>query len=139
MASLAGMFTATHGKLIRLLGGNALGGGSEGGKVLVLRHEGAKTGKVRETPLQHHPHQGMYAVAASNGGDDKHPGWYHNLLAHPDTTVYVAGQDIPVRARVANAEERTAVWSQFTSHDKRFGAYAERTTREIPVVLLDPS
>ena len=139
MASLSGMFTSSHGKLIRLFGGNVLGGGSDGGQILVLRHRGAKSGKSRETPLQHHPHQGMYAVVASNGGDDHHPGWYHNLLANPDTTVFIAGNDIPVKARVATGDERDAVWSKFTDHDERFGAYVHKTAREIPVVLLDPS
>ncbi len=128
-------FTGMHAKLYRITGGRFFGGGKHG-KVLVLTHKGAKTGKVRRTPLMYMPHGDGYIVIASAGGDARHPGWYHNLLAHPETTINVNGESISVTARDAGGE-RDELWAKVTAWDPRFATYETKTDRIIPVVVLE--
>lgn len=128
-------FTGMHAKLYRMTRGRFLGGG-EDGKLLVLTHTGAKTGRVRDTPLMYMPHDDGYVVIASAGGDSKHPGWYHNLMANPETSINVNGVTIPVRARDAG-DQRDALWAEVTAWDSRFANYESKTDRVIPVVVLE--
>lgn len=128
------VFTGLHGQLIKLTG--RLGGGTDDGSVLVLTHKGAKSGKVRETPLQFINHDDGYVIVASNMGADAHPGWYHNLTANPDTNVHVGRADHEVHARVVGDEERSDLWARFTKMDERWEKYTSKTTRVIPLVHL---
>ncbi len=129
--------TGTHAKLIKLTGG--LGGGTEDGKVLVLKHTGAKSGTVRETPVMFLNHEaGGYVVAASQGGAPTNPGWYHNLKANPDTTVHVGSDNVDVSAREVEGDEYERLWGRFTAMDERWEQYQSRTERKIPLIHLQP-
>lgn len=129
-------FTGMHAKLYKLTGGRFFGGG-DNGSVLVLTHQGAKSGEVRDTPLMFIQHEDSYLIIASAGGDEKNPGWYYNLLANPDTTINVRGETIAVSARDAGTD-RDALWARVVAVEPRFGRYESRTSRVIPVVVLDP-
>jgi len=78
-----------------------------------------------------------FAVFASKAGAPTNPDWYHNLLAHPSTTVEVGTETIAVRARVASPEERQRIWTAQKAGVPQFAEYEEKTTRQIPVVILE--
>jgi deazaflavin-dependent oxidoreductase (nitroreductase family) len=119
-------------------------GGRVGGRVpglpslLLLEHVGAKSGKLRTTPLVYMPHGESFLVVASKGGYPKHPAWLHNLRAHPDTEVQVGRRRVRVRAREADASERRRLWPKAADYNPHWGRYRKRTLREIPLVLLEP-
>lgn len=131
------VFTGIHGWLVKATG--KLGGGTEDGSVLVLRHTGAKSGKVRETPLMFVNHNGGYAVVASMAGAPTNPAWYHNLLANPDVVVTVDRKEVPVTARELTGAQRSDVWGRFTSLDDRWEQYESKTERVLPIIALEPS
>jgi deazaflavin-dependent oxidoreductase (nitroreductase family) len=80
-----------------------------------------------------------YVVVASRGGDDPHPAWFLNLRDNPDVEVAIKGAPKqPMRARVASPEERARLWPLVTADHKNYAAYQTKTTREIPLVLLEP-
>src|SRR3989442_13301704 len=79
-------------------------------QVLLLDHVGAKSGKKRTTPLSYLDDGDDVVLVASKGGHPKHPAWFHNLRANPDTTIQVGSRRTPVTARVATAEERERLW-----------------------------
>ncbi len=107
--------------------------------VVVLWTLGAKSGKIRKTPLMRVEHDGEYAVVASMGGAPTHPVWYRNLVAHP----LVELQDGPVRrdyvAREVTGAERDAWWARATAVWPDYDTYTTRTDRQIPVVVLTPA
>jgi deazaflavin-dependent oxidoreductase (nitroreductase family) len=118
-------------------------GGTEGthlnGKpVIILTSVGAKTGKLRKTPLMRVEHDGEYAVVASLGGAPRHPVWYYNLTANP----HVELQDGPVkkdyRAEEVSGEQRAIWWERAIAAWPDYAAYQEKTTRIIPVFVLTP-
>ncbi len=74
---------------------------------------------------------------ASKAGAPTNPDWYHNLLAHPSVTVEVGTETIPVRARVADPDERERIWTRQKEQNPGFAAYEQKTTRQIPVVILE--
>ncbi len=79
-----------------------------------------------------------FAVFASNAGRPAHPDWYYNLVAHPNTSVEVGSETIPVVARVAAGEERTEIWTALTSEMQTFADYEKTAApRVIPVVILE--
>ncbi len=129
--------TSLHAKLFKLTGGRFMGGGTDDGSVLVLTHKGAKSGKVRDTPLMHFHDGDGYLIVASAGGADEHPGWYYNLMANPDATVNIDGESRAVTARDAG-ERREDLWLKIVTADARFGRYESSTDRVIPVVVLEP-
>ena len=130
------MFTQMHARLMKATGG--MGAGTDDGSLLVLRHVGAKSGKVRETPLAFYTHNGGYVVCASVGGAEHNPGWYFNLKANPDTDVTVAKQSIRVRARELEGDERNEVWARFKANDDRWATYEARAKRTLPLIALEP-
>jgi deazaflavin-dependent oxidoreductase (nitroreductase family) len=81
---------------------------------------------------------GSYAITASAAGADKSPGWYHNLRAHPDTTIELDGKILSVRARITEGEERDRLYARFEALSPRFTGYKNKTQRTIPVVVLEP-
>jgi deazaflavin-dependent oxidoreductase (nitroreductase family) len=83
-------------------------------------------------------HEGVYAAVASKGGDDHHPGWYLNLLAHPDVTVQDGADVYEVRAREVEGDEKAAWWARAVEVWPPYADYQRRTDRAIPVVLLEP-
>ncbi len=125
-------FTGAHAKIIKLSRGRLLAG-----RTLVLTHKGAKSGKVRDTPLMYFADGDNYLIVASAGGAPNHPGWYHNLLANPDTSVLVRGKQIAVTARDAGPT-REELWERITAEAPQFAAYETKTERVIPVVVLEP-
>jgi len=118
--------------------GGKVGGPFEGAPVLLLHTTGARTGLERVTPLMYQEVDGGFAVFASKGGAPTNPDWFHNLLARPDASVEVGSATRSVRARVAGDDEREAIWDRQKSRFPNFAAYESRTTRRIPVIILDP-
>ncbi|MFO7591550.1 MAG: nitroreductase family deazaflavin-dependent oxidoreductase [Acidimicrobiia bacterium] len=115
-------------------------GASLGGRpMLLLRTVGRKTGEPRTSALLYVPDGDDRTVIASKGGAPNHPGWYHNLVAQPDVEIQVGRERIPVRARVAEGDERTRLWAKADEVNKgQYAAYQSRTERTIPVVVLSP-
>ncbi len=115
----------------------------DGAPVLLLHHLGAKSGAERVNPMMYQQVGDDYAVFASAAGRDRHPAWYHNVRAHPDTEIEIADGDsgtstVPVRARVADPDEREPIWETQKQRYPGFADYESRTERTIPVVLLEP-
>lgn len=133
------LMNAGHRVLLKVSGGR-LGWDIGRMPVLELTTTGRKSGQRRSTmltaPLRIN---GSYVVVASRGGDDAHPAWYLNLLADPRVE-YVAKGAPPVTAlaRVATPAERAELWPRITRDHPNYAGYQERTTREIPLVFLDP-
>jgi len=109
----------------------------EGRPLLLLHHKGAKTGTERVNPLVYLPLNGNFAVFGSKAGGPTNPDWYHNLRANPDTQVEVGTETVPVRARVAEGEERDRIWEEQKRLNSNFADYEKLTTRPIPVVILE--
>jgi F420H(2)-dependent quinone reductase len=119
-------------------------GGTEGTEmngrpVIILTSVGAKTGKIRKTPLMRVEHDGDYAVVASLGGAPRNPVWYYNLTENP----HVELQDGPVkkdyRAREVFGDERVAWWERAVGTWPDYAEYQKKTTRTIPVFVLTPA
>ncbi len=127
-----------HAALYRATGG--LVGGRVPGlpSLLLLDHVGAHSGKRRTTPLVYMPDGENLLIVASKGGHPRHPAWLHNLRAHPDTEVQIRSRRIPVHAREASPEERLRLWPRAAEYNPHWARYRERTSREIPLVLLEP-
>ena len=118
--------------------GQATSGPFRGGTVLILTTTGAKSGETRENPLAYTRTGDNYVVIASKGGAPTHPAWFHNLLAKPEVKVEVLGETIPVRARVAEGEEHQRLYDAQAAVMPGFADYQRKTTRKIPVVVLEP-
>jgi deazaflavin-dependent oxidoreductase (nitroreductase family) len=112
--------------------------GNVGRPLLLLTTTGARTGKHRISPLAYTLDGNRYIVLASKAGADTHPDWYRNLVAHPDVTVEVGDRTLQARASVAEGEERERLFAAHTSAMPQFADYQERTSRQIPVVILEP-
>ncbi len=107
--------------------------------VLLLDHVGRRSGARFTTPLLYMPDGPDLVVVASQGGLPKNPQWFHNLVAHPDTVVALPRErSRAVRARVADADERAALWPRLVDVYADFASYQTWTDREIPVVVLEP-
>jgi len=104
--------------------------------MLLLTTTGAKSGTLRTTPLVYLPDGDRLVVIASKGGAPTHPAWYHNLVAHPDVTVEVGSEMLPVRAAVLSGEERDRLYARQAALRPAFAEYQAKTTRRIPVVAL---
>jgi deazaflavin-dependent oxidoreductase (nitroreductase family) len=119
--------------------GGAEGNTMRGKPVIILTSRGAKSGKIRKTPLMRVEHEGTYVVVASQGGAPDHPTWYHNLVADP----HVELQDGPVRqdltARELTGDEKAAWWERAVAAWPDYAAYQQRTDRQIPVFVLEPA
>jgi F420H(2)-dependent quinone reductase len=110
------------------------------GKMLLLDHVGAKSGTKRTSPLLYFRDGDTVVVVASKGGFPKHPAWYHNLMANPDTTVQIGSERRPVHARTANSEERERLWPVALKTYRGYADYQARSKgREIPLVILEPA
>ncbi len=113
-----------------------------GRRLVLVHHFGAKSGTEYITPLVSiRDDEDTWLIAASDGGAPQHPHWYHNLLAHPDTTIETADGIVEVHVEELLSAKREAGWAKFTSIDhnveyENFRSYQNRTTRTIPVVAL---
>ena len=130
--------TGFHESVFRLSNGRLANRGY-GMPVLILTTTGRKTGKRRTTMLTSPVQDGANVVlVASNGGDDRQPTWLLNLRADPAVEITMHGQTRSMRARVATAEEKAALWPRVVAAHKGYGQYQQRTDRDIPLVILEP-
>jgi deazaflavin-dependent oxidoreductase (nitroreductase family) len=104
---------------------------------LLITTRGRKTGVLRRTALIYGQDGDRYVVVASNGGKNKHPSWYLNLLENPEVHVQVGPERFLARARPATAEERPRLWELMTSIFSEYEKFQKKTSREIPVVILE--
>lgn len=130
---------AVHRLLVRVTGGRA-GYEFVGMPVLELTTIGRRSGQERSVLLTSPLREGdALVVVASRGGDDQNPAWFLNLREHPDVQVALkGGPRTPMRARVATPEERARMWPQIAGRYRNYAGYQRRTSREIPLVLLEP-
>lgn len=117
--------------------GGKVGGGFDGRPMVLVHHKGAKTGTERVSPLVYQADGDNVVIFASKGGAPTHPHWYLNLLANPRTTIEVGADTIDVQARVAEGTERERLWSKQKQVMPGFAEYEAKTTREIPVIVLE--
>ena len=130
--------TRTHLFLHRLSGGrlfNKLGGDD----VCFVEMIGAKSGRELTVPLMYVPHEDGVLLVASQGGADRNPVWYGNLVKHPDIHVTHRGVRKQLRARLATPEEKPALWPICDRHYAPYADYRERTTRDIPIFVCEPA
>jgi deazaflavin-dependent oxidoreductase (nitroreductase family) len=106
--------------------------------MLLLDHVGAKSGKVRTTPLAYLRDRENVVLVASKGGHPRNPAWFHNLMANPDTTIQVGSKRRAVHARLAKGKERERLWEEVVELYGGYRDYQERTDRVIPLVVLEP-
>jgi F420H(2)-dependent quinone reductase len=126
-----------HVAVFRLTNGR-VGGSMVGGPILLLHHTGAKSGKERTSPLLYLPDDQRMVIVASKGGYTKHPGWFHNLMAQPDTEVELPREGkVAVRARKASDAERDQLWPHVVDLYKGYADYQASTDRQIPLVVLE--
>ena len=118
--------------------GGKVGHDWNGTSCLILHTRGRTSGKVFKIPLIYGRDGEDYVLVASKGGAPEHPGWYKNLMAHPDVEIQVWGQVIPVTARTGTAADKQRVWPIMTAQWPGYDDYQASTTRYIPVVLLRP-
>ena len=126
--------------IIREFRANAgkVGGPFEGKTLLLLHTIGAKTGEEHITPVAYFRDGSRYVIIASKAGAPTNPAWYFNLLAHPQVTIEVGVETMRVRASVAPEPERTRLYAKMTEYMPGFADYQKKTTRTIPVILLEP-
>jgi deazaflavin-dependent oxidoreductase (nitroreductase family) len=129
--------TSAHAALYRLSRGR-IGGSVQGAPVALVESIGRKSGKRRTHPLICSPDGENLVVVASKGGIDKHPAWYLNLMAHPETTATWRGETRRVVAREAEGEQRERLWAKMVDVYPPYESYQRRTERRIPVLVLEP-
>jgi F420H(2)-dependent quinone reductase len=130
MGGHVAVYRATGGRIGHVVPGSP--------PVLLLDHVGAKSGTRRTSPLGYISDGENLVVVASKGGYPRNPGWFHNLMAHPDTTVQVGPERRSVHARIADPQERARLWPKVVEVYSGYDGYQERTDREIPLVILEP-
>ena len=116
--------------------GGAEGTTLRGMPVIVLTTKGAKSGKLRKTPLMRVEHDGEYAAVASLGGAPKHPVWYFNVLADPHVELQDGPQKQDMTAREVHGEEKAQWWERAVAAFPDYADYQTKTDREIPVFVL---
>jgi len=118
--------------------GGKVGGQFAGAPLLLLHTIGAKTGQERVSPMMYRKVDGGYAVFASKAGAPTNPDWYHNLVANPEVKAEIGTQTLELAARVADPDERERIWTAHKTDYPGFADYETKTTRKIPVVILEP-
>jgi deazaflavin-dependent oxidoreductase (nitroreductase family) len=109
----------------------------KGTQTLLLTTTGRSSGEPRTTPLIYGRSGDDHVVVASRGGADDPPGWYLNLQRDPQVEVQVRDDRFRARARTATAEEKPALWQEMVGHWPAYDDYQRKTSREIPVVVLE--
>jgi deazaflavin-dependent oxidoreductase (nitroreductase family) len=109
----------------------------KGRPLLLLTTTGARTTESRTTPLVYSKDGDRIVVIASMGGAPKHPAWFRNLTAHPEVTVELGTEKFKARASVADGPERDRLYEQQATEMPAFNEYQQKTTRRIPVVVLN--
>jgi deazaflavin-dependent oxidoreductase (nitroreductase family) len=118
--------------------GGQVGHDWNGTHCLILHTTGRRSGHTRKLPLIYGRHGADYLLVASKGGAPTHPGWYENLVAHPDVKIQVWDEMIAVRARTATPEEKKRLWPIMTAQWPDYDKYQSATKRDIPLVVLSP-
>ena len=131
------LFINMHKSLYRLSNGSFLGQFGPM-KILLLTTIGRKSGKARTIPLGYMADGDNYVVVASNGGSDKHPAWWLNLENQPEATIQVKDQKLSVIARRSEGVEYKRLFTQLNEMNSSYGDYQAKTSRKIPVVILEP-
>ena len=117
--------------------GGHCGGRWEGNPMVLLTTIGARSGLERTSPLTYTTDGVRIVLIASRAGDDRHPDWYHNLVANPNVVIEVGTDRFEAIATVADEPERTRLLEERIAVMPRFGDYLEQTDRTIPVVIID--
>jgi deazaflavin-dependent oxidoreductase (nitroreductase family) len=131
-------FTDFHTVAYKVSAGR-IGGSAYGVPVALVESVGRKSGKRRTHPLLCQEDGDNLILIASKGGVDRHPAWYHNLKAHPETIVWWRGEKRRVHAHEASGEERERLWRMMAEAYPPYESYQRRTDRQIPVVVLEPA
>lgn len=116
-----------------------VGGQFEGAPLLLLHSTGAKSGQARVNPVMYQADGDNYVVFASKAGAPTSPDWYHNLVANPRASVEVGDQTVNVVAKVVEGDTRERLWSLQKELYPGFADYESKTSRQIPVVVLEPA
>lgn len=117
--------------------GGKVTGQFAGAPIVLITHQGAKSGRSYTTPLVHTRDGDRIVIVASKGGAPRNPDWYYNLVANPTLTVEVGTEKFQARARVTSGEERERLFNAHANLMPVFNEYKKKTTREIPVVVLE--
>ncbi len=107
--------------------------------VVVVTNLGGKSGKLRKTPVMRVEHNGSYAMVASKGGAPEHPVWYYNLRANPQVEVQDGPDKRDMVAREVSGDERAQWWKRAVDAFPNYAEYQQKTSREIPVFVLEPA
>jgi deazaflavin-dependent oxidoreductase (nitroreductase family) len=129
------LFGPEHVRVYRETGGER-GYEWRGTTILLLTTRGRRSGEPRTMPLIHRTDGDRWVVVASKGGWPEDPLWFQNLEADGDATIQVRGEEIPVQASVAEGEERERLWALMTEVWPAYDEYQQKTSRQIPVVIL---
>lgn len=125
---------------LRANGGTATLAPFTGAPLAILHTRGARSGEQRSHPLAFSREGDSYVVVASKAGADTHPAWYHNLVANPEVELEVGGRRFPARARVVTeGDDYERLYAQHAEGRPAFYEYRQKTSRKIPVVILDPA
>ncbi len=109
-----------------------------GRPVVLLTIRGRRSGKLHKVPLMRVEHEGRYAIVASLGGAPKHPVWYHNVKADPHVDLQDGAEVRDYRAREVTGQEKAQWWERAVAAYPDYAEYQKKTTREIPVFVLEP-
>jgi deazaflavin-dependent oxidoreductase (nitroreductase family) len=139
MGEADNLFNEEHVRRYRETGGKVGHIWREGSTILLLTTTGRTSGEKRTTPLIYAEDAGRYVIVASKGGAPDNPGWYKNLEKNPEVELQVKDEVFPARARVAHGEERARFWKEANKVWRYYDDYAKKTSREIPVVVLERS
>jgi len=132
-------FTDFH-RMVFLASKGHVAGRLVGMPVVMLTTIGRKSGATRHSMLTTPLELGdSFVLVASFGGDDRHPTWFLNLRDHPEVEATIGGRTRKMVARIASGDERLDLWKRLTAAHPNYGGYQKKTSREIPVVVLDPA
>jgi F420H(2)-dependent quinone reductase len=131
-------FGAANRRVYRMTGGK-VGNTLKGAPILLLTTTGRKSGKPRTMPLLYLRDEDRLVVVASSGGSPGHPAWFLNLRDDPDVEIEIGREREHRRARVATVEERERLWPRVVELYGSYADYQSKTTREIPLVILESS
>ncbi len=137
MSEAENLFGEEHVRRYRETGGEVGHVWREGSTILLLTTKGRKSGEKRTAPLIYAQDGDRYVIIASKGGAPEHPGWYLNIEKTPEVELQVKGEVFQARAHTVTGEERARLWRKANEVWKDYDAYAKRTEREIPVVVLE--
>ena len=119
----------THGEVTQ--------GPMKGQPLMLLTTTGAKSGEPRTSIVNYTRDGDRYVIAASKGGAPSNPGWYHNLVANPRVTIETGGETFSATATVADGAKRDELWKRHAEQLPQFRDYPTKTTRVIPMILLE--